>query len=70
MSERTPVSPCIGVCTLDPVSHFCIGCARTIEEIATWPTLSADEKRRVIAQLPSRFVRPQGRHAESGLKSD
>jgi uncharacterized protein len=54
---------------LDPVSHFCIGCARTIEEIARWPGLSADQKRRIIAQLPSRFGPPQGRHTQSGLGS-
>jgi len=67
VSERAPVSPCVGVCTLDPVTHFCIGCARTIEEIAHWTCLSAEEKRRIIAQLPSRFARPQGTHAESGF---
>jgi len=52
---------------LDPVSHFCIGCARTIEEIAQWPNLGADEKRRIIAQLPARRPGLRGRHAESGL---
>ena len=69
MSEPAPVSPCVGVCTLDPVSRFCIGCARSIEEIAQWPSLSAQQKRRIIAQLPTRFAQPQGRHTESGLRS-
>jgi hypothetical protein len=69
VSDRAPVSPCVGVCTLDPATHFCRGCARSIEEIAQWPRLSADEKRRVIAQLASRGSQPQGRHTESGLKS-
>jgi predicted Fe-S protein YdhL (DUF1289 family) len=67
VSERAPVSPCVGVCTLDPCTHFCVGCARTIDEIAQWPRLSAEEKRRVIALLPSRRPRSRGRHAESGL---
>ncbi len=67
MSERAPVSPCVGVCTLDPVSHHCIGCTRTIEEIAQWPRLSVEEKRRVIAELPARRAQSRGRHAESGL---
>ena len=66
MSERAPVSPCIGVCTLDPASHTCIGCARTIVEIAAWPRLSADEKRRVIALLPSRQAQARGSHAGTG----
>lgn len=66
MSERAPVSPCIGVCTLDPVSHYCTGCARTIEEIAGWPRLSAEEKRRVIALLPSRQVGSRGSAMPNG----
>jgi predicted Fe-S protein YdhL (DUF1289 family) len=48
------------------VSHFCIGCARTIEEIAEWPRLGAEEKHRIMAQLPARFARPQERPAEAG----
>jgi uncharacterized protein len=60
VSDRAPVSPCVGVCTLDPETHFCIGCARSIEEIADWPRLGAEEKRRVIALLPSRQARARG----------
>jgi hypothetical protein len=67
VSERAPVSPCVGVCTLDPVSFFCRGCLRTIEEIAQWPRLAAEDKRRVLASLPVRRARQQGSHAESGL---
>jgi len=67
VSERAPVSPCVGVCTLDPATHFCRGCARTIAEIADWPRLGAEEKHRIIAQLPARQAQPQSRHAESGL---
>ena len=66
MSERAPVSPCVGVCTLDPVSLYCQGCLRTIEEIAQWPRLAAEEKRRVLASLPARRASEQGSHAESG----
>jgi predicted Fe-S protein YdhL (DUF1289 family) len=67
VSEAAPVSPCVGVCTLDRQSLFCIGCARSIAEIAQWPRLSAEEKRRVIEQLPSRRASLRVRHAESGL---
>ena len=67
MSERAPVSPCVGVCVLDAGSHYCIGCARTIEEIAQWPRLSAEEKRRVMAELTGRQAQSQGRHAKSSL---
>ena len=60
MSERAPISPCVGVCTLDPVSHYCIGCARSIEEIAGWARFSPEEKRRVIALLPARQRHARG----------
>jgi len=60
---RAPVSPCIGVCTLDSVSGYCRGCRRTIEEIAAWPRLDATAKRRIIAALQGREVALETRHA-------
>jgi predicted Fe-S protein YdhL (DUF1289 family) len=47
-------SPCVSVCTLDPVSDICIGCLRTVDEIREWPILSAEEKRRILAALEER----------------
>jgi predicted Fe-S protein YdhL (DUF1289 family) len=53
------VSPCIGVCIIDPESGFCRGCARTIGEIAGWLNFSADERQRIVAALPERHRRPE-----------
>ena len=53
-SESEPASPCIGVCRLDPVERFCLGCGRTIEEIARWPVASAEERRAILARLAGR----------------
>ena len=51
----TPVaSPCINVCTLDASGRQCLGCFRTIDEIATWGSLPEAEKARVVAMLPAR----------------
>ena len=50
----TPLSPCIGVCIIDPASGFCRGCARTIREIAGWLDFAAEERRRIIEALPAR----------------
>lgn len=47
-------SPCTGVCVLDPARRLCLGCRRTIGEIAVWGTLTNDEKREVVRQLPAR----------------
>jgi len=66
VSEHAPVSPCVGVCVLDPVTQLCRGCGRSIDEIARWPGLSAEEKRRIIGELRGREPHPQGRHAGTG----
>jgi predicted Fe-S protein YdhL (DUF1289 family) len=49
-----PVSPCIGICIIDPASGFCRGCARTLLEIAGWFDYPAEEKRRIIEALARR----------------
>ena len=51
--EQVP-SPCISVCVLDPDGALCLGCFRTLDEIAAWGALDADAKRRVLASLPAR----------------
>ena len=50
-------SPCISVCTLDATQSHCLGCGRTLHEIATWVEMSNAEKRAVVASLPSRGIR-------------
>jgi len=50
----SPISPCIGVCIIDPANGFCLGCARTIPEIAGWLDFSTEEKCRILAALPQR----------------
>ena len=44
-------SPCIDVCQLDPVTGLCRGCLRSMQEIASWSSYSAVEKRAVLARL-------------------
>lgn len=47
-------SPCTGVCRIDDHSGLCIGCARTLDEIAQWPDSDDAWKRAVIARLGER----------------
>ena len=47
-------SPCVKICALDARSGLCLGCGRTIDEIAQWTKMSADERQRVMAALPAR----------------
>jgi uncharacterized protein len=48
-------TPCINVCLLDDETGVCVGCGRTIAEIAQWATLSDGERRTIMATLPARM---------------
>ena len=50
-------SPCIKLCVVHPEERLCVGCYRTIEEIATWSRLTPDERRAIVADLPARAPR-------------
>ena len=41
-------SPCVKVCALDPDSGLCRGCFRTLQEIADWLEMTAEEKRATL----------------------
>ena len=47
-------SPCINICALSPQHALCLGCHRTLEEIAAWSTLSPAARRAILAELPQR----------------
>jgi len=49
-------TPCTQVCTIDPASRLCVGCGRTLDEIAQWSALTADERARLMAELPRRIA--------------
>jgi predicted Fe-S protein YdhL (DUF1289 family) len=39
---------------MNPKTGLCIGCARTLDEIARWAEMSDAERERVMAELPFR----------------
>ncbi len=41
-------SPCINKCSLNPKTGICIGCYRTIDEIAGWAMMSNEQRLAVI----------------------
>lgn len=49
-------SPCNRVCTLDPVTGYCIGCRRTMHEISHWVAMSDAERDAVRQALPARRI--------------
>jgi len=48
-------SPCIDVCDVDSTGQFCIGCGRSMDEIARWLTTSEQERQAIMAKLPDRL---------------
>ena len=62
MSKETP---CIAVCMIDPGTSLCLGCGRTLPEIARWPRMGTAERQAVMALLAARMAdaglaRPEG----------
>ena len=47
-------SPCIKICVLDEEDRYCLGCKRTLGEIARWGEMNDAERAAVLAQLPAR----------------
>ncbi|MBX6329341.1 MAG: DUF1289 domain-containing protein [Pseudolabrys sp.] len=50
-------SPCVKICTLDARSGLCLGCGRSIDEIARWGAMTAEERARIMRELPDRLAR-------------
>ena len=64
MTERAPkaiATPCIQVCAVDGESGLCLGCFRTLQEIATWSRLDEATRLQLMAELPARRsqIRPE-----------
>lgn len=48
----TIVSPCINVCRME--GDVCVGCLRTLNEIAGWSRMPDSEKQGVLARVEQR----------------
>ena len=54
MSDAPPraiATPCTKVCMVDGESGLCLGCFRTLPEIAGWARFSEDERAALMAAL-------------------
>lgn len=56
-------SPCISVCRMDEATGWCVGCLRTLDEIACWSALDERDKRQVWVELSRRRVQWRQRPA-------
>ena len=54
-------TPCVKVCVVDGESGLCLGCLRTLKEVAGWSGFNAAEREALMAELPQRRsrIRPE-----------
>ena len=50
-------SPCVGVCQINASTKYCLGCWRTLKEVANWSRYSNDEKEILMTELAERQKR-------------
>ncbi|HZS63495.1 MAG TPA: DUF1289 domain-containing protein [Xanthobacteraceae bacterium] len=50
-------TPCIKVCVIAPRAGACLGCGRSLAEIAHWLEFTPEQRRRIMGELPQRLSR-------------
>lgn len=48
-------SPCILICAIDDATGYCFGCGRTRTEIGAWTSITSEERRAIMRDLPARL---------------
>ena len=54
MKQINIISPCVGVCSIDPVSKLCLGCLRSPDEIAIWSQIDSKKALEIMKDLKNR----------------
>lgn len=49
-------SPCVSVCTMSPDQGWCLGCFRSIDEIAGWASLTPSRQREIWLAVEQRMA--------------
>lgn len=52
-------TPCIKTCRIDQASGLCLGCYRSLEEIAGWASYTDAQRGRIMRDLAQRGSRLQ-----------
>jgi len=57
--EAVPIqsieTPCVNICVIDDGAGWCVGCGRTLDEIAGWSSGNPAWRRDVMMMLPERM---------------
>jgi uncharacterized protein len=63
-------TPCVNICVVDPRSALCIGCGRSIAEIAAWGGMSEPQRTTIMAGLAERLRAARSRAGRGGLRRE
>jgi predicted Fe-S protein YdhL (DUF1289 family) len=55
MNGKKKETPCVAVCLMDPRTSLCLGCGRTLPEIARWGRLERAERLSIMSTLAQRM---------------
>ena len=56
--------PCIGVCSIDSNSGYCIGCFRTLEEVYKWEDTDTSEEWKLKNEEMELMIEIRNRNGE------
>lgn len=56
MREKKKETPCVAVCLMDPRTNLCLGCGRTLPEIARWGRMESAERLQIMSTLRRRML--------------
>ena len=54
MGQASKISPCVGVCSIDPESNLCLGCLRSSNEIAIWSQIDNKKALEIMKEIKKR----------------
>jgi uncharacterized protein len=66
MNDKKKETPCIAVCLMDQRTNLCLGCGRTLPEIARWGRMESSERLSIMSTLQQRMREAGLTPAESG----
>jgi len=56
MTDKKRETPCVAICMMDPKTNMCLGCGRTLPEIARWGRMESSERLSIMAGLRQRML--------------
>lgn len=62
-------TPCIKICVME--NDLCVGCGRTLGEIASWGSMRETQRRAIMDSLPARLAKLDAKHqADAEAQTD